>query len=180
MNQPLNPEENPSSKDQPSISQQVDNSAMDGMQAAIGDGNIQILGDSNIVTFNKTEILQISVAEIKTRQFIHKSPYKGLKKFELEDKDLFFGRDQFLTGLVNELEQTNLILLLGASGSGKSSVVRAGLIPWLLQKEGSQLVKLILKPDRDPLNLFILHCLVNTIKRMPKLSVKLKLTPLLR
>jgi energy-coupling factor transporter ATP-binding protein EcfA2 len=156
MNQPLNPEENPSSKDQPSISQQADNSAMDGMQAAIGDGNIQTQGDNNIVnvTFNKTEILQISVAEIKTRQFIQTSPYKGLKKFELEDKDLFFGRDQFLTGLVNELEQTNLILLLGASGSGKSSVVRAGLIPWLLQKEGSQLVKLILKPDREPFESF--------------------------
>jgi energy-coupling factor transporter ATP-binding protein EcfA2 len=154
MNQPLNPEENPSSSYQPSISQQADNSAMDGMQAAIGDGNIQIQGDSNVVTFNKTEILQISVAEIKTRQFLQTSPYKGLKKFELEDKDLFFGRDQFLTGLVNELEQTNLILLLGASGSGKSSVVRAGLIPWLLQKEGSQLVKLILKPDRDPFESF--------------------------
>jgi energy-coupling factor transporter ATP-binding protein EcfA2 len=150
----MNPEENPSSRDQPSISQQANHSAMDGMQAAIGDDNIQIQGDSNVVTFNKTEILQISIAEIKNREFIRKSPYKGLKKFELEDKDLFFGRDQFLTGLVNELEQTNLILLLGASGSGKSSVVRAGLIPWLRQKEGSQLVNLILSPDINPFESF--------------------------
>jgi WD40 repeat protein len=108
------------------------------------------IGDSNVVTFNQTQILQISVAEIKTRQFIQTSPYKGLKKFEPEDKDLFFGRDQFLTGLVNELEQTNLILLLGASGSGKSSVIRAGLIPWLTQKWGSRLVKLMFTPDGDP------------------------------
>ncbi|WP_179052046.1 WD40 repeat domain-containing protein [Nostoc sp. TCL26-01] len=112
------------------------------------------IGDSNVVTFNQTQILQISVAEIKTRQFIQTSPYKGLKKFESADKDLFFGRDQFLTGLVNELEQTNLILLLGASGSGKSSVVRAGLIPWLSQKWGSHLVNLTLTPDIDPFESF--------------------------
>jgi energy-coupling factor transporter ATP-binding protein EcfA2 len=108
----------------------------------------QIVG--NIVNFNPTKIIQIAVEEIKTRQFIQTSSYKGLKKFQPEDKDLFFGRDQFLTELANELEQTNLILLLGASGSGKSSVVRAGLIPWLSQKYGSQLVNLTLNPDIDP------------------------------
>ncbi|MCC5601840.1 ATP-binding protein [Nostoc favosum] len=115
--------------------------------------NISI-GDSNVVTFNQTQILQISIEEIKTRQFRENSPYKGLKKFEPEDKDIFFGRDQFLTGLVNELEQTNLILLLGASGSGKSSVVRAGLIPWLVQKKGSQLVHFMFTPDADPFESF--------------------------
>ncbi|OKH58690.1 hypothetical protein NIES2130_13455 [Scytonema sp. HK-05] len=124
------------------------------MTAAIGDDNVQIQGDSNVVTFNKTEILQIAVEEIKTREFIETSPYKGLKKFEPEDKDLFFGRDQFLTSLVNELEQTNLILLLGASGSGKSSVVRAGLIPWLSQKWRSRFVHLTFTPDSDPFESF--------------------------
>ncbi len=108
------------------------------------------MGDSNVVTFNQTQIIQISAQEIKTRQFIETSPYKGLKKFEPEDKDYFFGRDQFLTGLVNELEHTNLILLLGASGSGKSSVVRAGLIPWLSQKWRSKFVNLTFTPDQDP------------------------------
>ncbi|WP_193199074.1 ATP-binding protein [Nostoc sp. MG11] len=112
------------------------------------------MGDSNVVTFNQTQILQISVDEIKTRQFRETSPYRSLKTFEPEDKDLFFGRDQFLTGLVNELEHTNLILLLGASGSGKSSVVRAGLIPWLLEKRGSQLVYLTFTPDADPFESF--------------------------
>ncbi|KOP27268.1 hypothetical protein AMR41_06940 [Hapalosiphon sp. MRB220] len=124
------------------------------MQAIQGERNIQFQGDSNVVTLNQTQILQISVEEIKTREFIETSPYKGLKKFESEDKDLFFGRDQFLTGLVNELEQTNLILLLGASGSGKSSVVRAGLIPWLSHKWRSHLVHLIFTPDSDPFESF--------------------------
>lgn len=67
---------------------------------------------------------------------------------------MFFGRDQFLTGLANELEQTNFILLLGASGSGKSSVVRAGLIPWLSQKWGTRLVNLTFTPDNDPFESF--------------------------
>ncbi len=108
----------------------------------------------HILTFNHTEIIQASSEGIKNREFIPTSPYKGLKKFDCEDKDLFFGRDQFLTGLVNELEQSNLILLMGASGSGKSSVVRAGLIPWLAQKRGSRFVKIIFTPDRDPFDSF--------------------------
>jgi len=121
-------------------------------------GDVQVQGDDNIfnviqakiVTLTQTKIIQISMDEIKTRELITTSPYKGLKKFEPEDTDLFFGRDQFLAGLVNDLEQTNFILLLGASGSGKSSVVRAGLIPWLQQKWGKHFVSLMFTPDRDP------------------------------
>jgi len=121
-------------------------------------GDVQVQGDDNIfnviqakiVTLTQTKIIQISMDEIKTRELITTSPYKGLKKFEPEDTDLFFGRDQFLAGLVNDLEQTNFILLLGASGSGKSSVVRAGLIPWLQQKWGKHFVSLMFTPDSDP------------------------------
>ncbi|MBW4483794.1 MAG: ATP-binding protein [Tildeniella torsiva UHER 1998/13D] len=121
-------------------------------------GDVQVQGDDNIfnviqgqvITLTQTKIIQISVDEIKTRELNTTSPYKGLKKFEPTDADRFFGRDQFLGGLVNELEQTNFILLLGASGSGKSSVVRAGLIPWLQQKWGKSFVDLLLTPDQDP------------------------------
>ena len=96
------------------------------------------------------KVIYISVDEIKTRKLNQNSPYKGLKKFEPEDKEFFFGRDQFITELANELGQTNLLLLLGASGSGKSSVVRAGLLSWLQKKWGSRLVNLTLTPDQDP------------------------------
>ncbi|MEI6328978.1 MAG: AAA family ATPase [Pseudanabaena sp. ELA645] len=121
-------------------------------------GDVQVQGDDNIfnviqaqvVTLTQTKIIQIAVDEIKTRELNATSPYKGLKKFESEDTDRFFGRDQFISGLVNDLEQTNFILLLGASGSGKSSVVRAGLIPWLQQKWGKHFFSLTFTPDRDP------------------------------
>ena len=121
-------------------------------------GDVQVQGDDNIfnaiqatvVTLTQNKIIQISIDEIKTRPFVIASPYKGLRSFEPEDKDQFFGRDQLIAGLINELEQTNLILLLGASGSGKSSVVRAGLVPWLCQQWGTRLVNLTLRPDLDP------------------------------
>ncbi len=117
------------------------------------DNNFNLVqGNNNVITFSRTKIIQISVDEIKTREFKQASPYKGLKRFEAGDKDRFFGRDQFLTGLVNELEQTNLLLLLGASGSGKSSVIRAGLISWLSEKWGSRFTALPFTPNQDPFN----------------------------
>jgi WD40 repeat protein/energy-coupling factor transporter ATP-binding protein EcfA2 len=132
----------------------------------LGGGHEQIIHDVSVVssqnvTFNQTTIIQISVEEIKTRKFVITSPYKGLKKFESEDKDRFFGRDQFLAELVNELKQTDFILLLGASGSGKSSVIRAGLIPWLTEKHGSHFLKFIFTPDQDPFESFYASLLGN-------------------
>ncbi|MDF5721918.1 MAG: hypothetical protein PUP91_15835 [Rhizonema sp. PD37] len=175
MNKHLRSDENSPSYSQLGIQQRADNSIVGGgMQAAIGDDNIQIQGDSNVITFNKTEILQISVEEIKTRKFIQSSPYKGLKKFELEDKDLFFGRDQFIITLVNELEETNLILLLGASGSGKSSVVRAGLIPWLAQTYGTRLVNLMFTPDQDPFESFYATLLSKFPQKLAKIAREAK------
>ncbi len=84
---------------------------------------------------------------IKDRDLIEESPYKGLEKFEPEDKDKFFGREQLIDSLSKYLEENNLLLLLGASGSGKSSLVRAGLIPKFLNKK---FVNLTFVPDEDP------------------------------
>lgn len=112
------------------------------------------IGNYSTVTirqsFNQTQIFQISVDEITTRSLILTSPYQGLKSFEPGDKDRFFGRDQQLLYLTQELERTNIVMLLGASGSGKSSMVKAGLIPYFAAQKGSQLVSLLFTPDQDP------------------------------
>ncbi len=102
------------------------------------------------IILTQTKIIVISVDEITKREFVITSPYKGLEKFRPEDTARFFGRDLAISGLVNELEQTNLVLLLGASGSGKSSVVGAGLIPWLQKEWGNRFVSLTLTPNKDP------------------------------
>ena len=58
-------------------------------------------------------------------------PYRGLLYFREEDAPFFFGRAETITQLVSALQHHSLVAVVGASGSGKSSVVRAGLVPEL-------------------------------------------------
>ncbi|MBD0256824.1 MAG: toll/interleukin-1 receptor domain-containing protein, partial [Cytophagales bacterium] len=58
-------------------------------------------------------------------------PYRGLRFFREEDAPFFFGRDAFTGRLRDAVVKHALIVVVGASGSGKSSVVRAGLLPHL-------------------------------------------------
>jgi WD40 repeat protein/energy-coupling factor transporter ATP-binding protein EcfA2 len=70
-----------------------------------------------------------------------KNPFVGLRPFETRDCLLFFGRDGQIEELLTRLHQTRFVAVVGSSGCGKSSLVRAGLIPAL---EGGFLVQ-----DRD-------------------------------
>jgi len=54
-------------------------------------------------------------------------PYRGLEPFEEEHKDIYFGRDAAIDELIGCLAKNNLVAIVGVSGSGKSSLVRAGL-----------------------------------------------------
>jgi WD40 repeat protein/DNA-binding SARP family transcriptional activator len=58
-------------------------------------------------------------------------PYKGLARFEPSDAEFFFGRERLVAELVTHLVGTGLVGVVGPSGSGKSSLVRAGLLPAL-------------------------------------------------
>jgi TIR domain len=58
-------------------------------------------------------------------------PYRGLSYFREEDEPFFCGRESFTQKLVETVTTRSLIAVVGASGSGKSSVVRAGLVPRL-------------------------------------------------
>jgi WD40 repeat protein/class 3 adenylate cyclase len=67
-------------------------------------------------------------------------PFKGLQYFDQADSDLFFGRELLIAKLVDQLRETQFLsVIIGASGSGKSSLVRAGLIPAL--KKGATLLE---------------------------------------
>jgi WD40 repeat protein/class 3 adenylate cyclase/tRNA A-37 threonylcarbamoyl transferase component Bud32 len=55
-------------------------------------------------------------------------PYRGLLAFEPEDRSFFFGREHVVGELIGRLEPGRLLAVVGASGSGKSSVLRAGLV----------------------------------------------------
>jgi WD40 repeat protein/class 3 adenylate cyclase len=62
-----------------------------------------------------------------------RNPYKGLRAFAEGDADDFFGREALTEHLVERLAETRFLAVVGPSGSGKSSVVRAGLVPRLRQ-----------------------------------------------
>jgi hypothetical protein len=60
-----------------------------------------------------------------------RNPFVGLRPFEAEDSILFFGRQQQAAELIERLHQSRFVAVVGSSGCGKSSLVRAGLIPKL-------------------------------------------------
>ncbi|CDR01378.1 transcriptional regulator, XRE family [Streptomyces iranensis] len=62
-------------------------------------------------------------------------PYRGLERFEPGDAELFFGREETAAQLVEMARRHRLSVVVGASGSGKSSLLRAGLIPQLRRPE---------------------------------------------
>ena len=78
-------------------------------------------------------------------------PYQGLKAFEEEQKQFFFGRQQVIDKIRQKLNQKAFVPIIGASGSGKSSVVRAGLIPLLKETESGWRVLKPIKPGIEPL-----------------------------
>ncbi len=58
-------------------------------------------------------------------------PYMGLRSFEAADSGLYFGRDEVIGAFLGRLGTNRLLSVVGASGSGKSSLARAGLVPRL-------------------------------------------------
>lgn len=80
------------------------------------------------------------------------NPYKGLESFEENDSDKFFGR-KALTEKLQEFVTINpLTVVLGASGSGKSSLVKAGLIPLLKKNPNSWRILPPIRPGESPFN----------------------------
>ncbi|MDB9429041.1 AAA family ATPase, partial [Microcystis aeruginosa CS-555/01A07] len=130
------------------------------VKGLIGDGEFKgIAGDISRCVINQYIITQKSGVEIQSQTLITGSPYLGLRKFEVDDKDRFFGRDNWIVELTDYLKQKNVLLLLGASGSGKSSLVQAGLIPKLKDDFGAnKLVNLTFVPDVNPFESF--YCLL--------------------
>jgi WD40 repeat protein len=81
-------------------------------------------------------------------------PYKGLASYQPEDAASFFGREVLIDELVHRLKRERVLVVGGPSGGGKSSLVRAGLIPALAvgALAGSETWRTALfTPGRDPL-----------------------------
>ncbi len=85
-------------------------------------------------------------------------PYPGFEAFQQRDAAIFFGREAEVTdgiATLNRLRRSHesrLLLVLGASGSGKSSLVRAGLLPRLWKDEESWLLVEPFRPAGSPID----------------------------
>ena len=61
------------------------------------------------------------------------NPFPGLRPFHEEENHLFFGRESQVDAMVDTLGDTHFLVVLGASGGGKSSLVTCGLQPALIR-----------------------------------------------
>ena len=83
------------------------------------------------------------------------NPFPGLRPFEMEENYLFFGRDRQVDALLKKLGEQHFVAVVGTSGSGKSSLVRAGLLPSLyggfMVSAGSTWRVAIMRPGSSPI-----------------------------
>src|ERR1700686_2544037 len=83
------------------------------------------------------------------------NPFPGLRPFERDEDHLFFGREKETDDLLRRLRSTRFVCVVGTSGSGKSSLVRSGLIPSLqsgfMVAAGSSWRIATLRPGEDPI-----------------------------
>ncbi|HTJ41917.1 MAG TPA: protein kinase [Kofleriaceae bacterium] len=78
------------------------------------------------------------------------SPYAGLSSFQEADANRFFGRNREIAAMVTRIRDRPIMGIVGASGVGKSSFVRAGVVP-ALKRGGESWESLIVRPGRQPM-----------------------------
>ncbi|MEL7222685.1 MAG: caspase family protein, partial [Bacteroidota bacterium] len=78
-----------------------------------------------------------------------RNPFMGLRSYNEDNASLFYGRDRVIEALHGLTQDHPLIVVSGASGTGKSSVIKAGLLP-LLRKQSYQILP-VLRPGKEPL-----------------------------
>lgn len=90
-----------------------------------------------------------------SENFTINNPFPGLRPFEADEEHLFFGRDGQSDELLRRLRRSRFLAVLGTSGSGKSSLVRAGLLPALyggiMTQAGSAWRVALFRPGHDPI-----------------------------
>jgi WD40 repeat protein/energy-coupling factor transporter ATP-binding protein EcfA2 len=85
------------------------------------------------------------------------NPFPGLRSYEYEDHSLFFGRDTHIQELKNKLLDGRFLALIGSSGSGKSSLIKAGLIPSLEKSRDARMEwkVIVFRPGPNPVKSFV-------------------------
>ena len=99
------------------------------MGVQVGEGNTQIIYSYNRLTWTDG----VAPPPLASVSGVIDSPYRGLGAFEERDAAFFFGREvaatQVLERMSRQLEGAGLLVVSGVSGAGKSSLLRAGVLP---------------------------------------------------
>ena len=84
------------------------------------------------------------------------NPFPGLRPFNFKDRKFFFGRDCQIREVVEKISDNKFVAIIGSSGSGKSSLINAGIIPCITEasnnRAGSSLRVVNLKPGLSPID----------------------------
>lgn len=112
--------------------------------------SIVITGDGNNISLTP-EALNLLKPETTSEEPVEgEPPYMGLRYFDTSDADLFYGREALTRELLVRVQKESFLAIVGASGSGKSSVARAGLIPaWKQENERGAIY--VITPTAHPL-----------------------------
>ncbi len=130
-------------------------------------------------TIDELSTLELGRAEYTLLEA--KNPYKGLRAFQQSDADDFFGRSVMINRILGRLEEdvveANFLAVIGPSGSGKSSLVKAGVIPALRQGkiEGSDgwfFAEMV--PSDDPIEELEAALLSVSISPLPRMRELLR------
>ena len=144
----------------PKVQAENNSVAIGGMNIGGNIGDIRI-GHTIGYTADQVSVLLTQIkTEFQPKPFDRRCPYKGLDVFEEDDAELFFGREKLVEDLVSRVKESRTVFITGPSGSGKSSLVRAGLIHALKrggieESYSERWLYASLKPGRDPIEAFV-------------------------
>jgi len=113
-------------------------------------GDVKMHAGGDIVAGNKTVIQNI----IRQAQKVVTAPYKFLASYDISDRDIFFGRTAVIEELAGKIPRHKALIINGRSGSGKTSLLNAGLIPRLAEND---YVYVSFREYSDPIRQFQEH-----------------------
>jgi energy-coupling factor transporter ATP-binding protein EcfA2 len=126
----------------------INQEAKDLENAAIsGTGSANVTVIHNYYYSKEISVAPVNLAVVPSDETLP-CPYRGLYHFDTKDAEFYFGREVFVEEIFQATQTRNFVPVIGASGSGKSSVVLAGLVPKLQQEGRWQFT--YFRPGEDP------------------------------
>ena len=83
------------------------------------------------------------------------NPFPGIRPYTSMEDKYFFGRDAVISDLIDSLRKNRFVALVGATGSGKTSLIQSGIVPALLSDENQEWVPISIRPGVKPVESLI-------------------------